>query len=258
MNPITSRLKLIKEGYSLRDKALLSIWAVLTASSLLVKQDGYKFLFRDVKLKTSEGIFLCRRGKADIKLFTGYDDSIGKQINLSEGVFIDIGAHIGKYTIKVGRMLKNSGRVVSIELMPDNFEVLKRNIGLNHLINVTPINVGCFSRNEELPVSIVDLSSSTGTNSITNKVGSKSINLPVKRLDDLIEEQKLERVDLIKIDVEGAEVEVLKGAMKTIKKFHPKIIFEINNHIQEIRSILFPLGYEINQITEGDAIAFKW
>jgi len=59
---------------------------------------------------------------------------------IKERIFVDVGANIGKYTIKVGRQMGNKGRVISVEPEPESFQVLKLNIEFNKLANVTAVN----------------------------------------------------------------------------------------------------------------------
>ncbi|MEM1546066.1 MAG: FkbM family methyltransferase, partial [Candidatus Methanomethylicia archaeon] len=73
-----------------------------------------------------------------------------------------------------------------------------------------------------------------------------SINVQLATLDDLVESLKLQRVDFIKIDVEGYEVEVLKGMINTLTMFKPVIVMEVlNSNIMEVKKILSKLGYNV-------------
>lgn len=70
-------------------------------------------------------------------------------------------------------------------------------------------------------------------------------------------ELKIKKVDLVKIDVEGAEADVLKGATKTLKKYHPKIIFEAwdEQYLKKVKEVLKPFNYKIKQIAPENYIA---
>ena len=70
----------------------------------------------------------------------------------------------------------------------------------------------------------------------------------IRTLDDLVAELGLTRVDFIKCDAEGADVSILRGAVKTLKRFRPRLVFCIyhaRTHFQEMREILKPLGYRM-------------
>ena len=256
MNRLTERIKLIKEGDSFKDRFFILIFSGLSLVFRPFTKEGTRFLFKDVIINTKEGKFLCRKKKDDVSIFMGYDDKIGQNINLEEGTFVDIGSHIGKYTSKIGR--KKGTQVISIELMSDNFKVLKRNSALNNLNNVILLNVGCSDKDGKVEVFSPKNGNSTVGNSLISNSSSRRIGLlEVKKLDSIVRELNIKRVDLIKIDVEGAEYEVFNGALETLKKFHPKIVFEISNkkNFLSIISLLNPLGYKIKKIDSSNALA---
>ena len=76
----------------------------------------------------------------------------------------------------------------------------------------------------------------------------------LRRLDSIVEDLDLKRVDVIKIDAEGAEVQVLKGGAKTIMRFRPFIVVEVRNHnIDQFKQIMKNLGYFCEKVVEGAA-----
>jgi len=76
--------------------------------------------------------------------------------------------------------------------------------------------------------------------------------VPLRRLDSIVEGLGLKRVDVIKIDTEGAEVQVLKGGVKTIMRFRPYIVVEVRNrNIDQFKQIMEDLGYLCEKIVEG-------
>jgi hypothetical protein len=78
------------------------------------------------------------------------------------------------------------------------------------------------------------------------------VEVPLKRLDSVVKELRLKRVDAIKIDVEGAEIQVLKGAVNTITKFRPLIIIEVRNrNIDEFKQMMENLKYSCEKLLEG-------
>jgi hypothetical protein len=100
------------------------------------------------------------------------------------------------------------------------------------------------------------LSKGAGRHSIKKVTGNKTFVRAVK-LDDLIKKYKIRDVNLIKIDVETAEVEVLKGAVNTIKKHSPNMIIEILNqdNFRKVRNIL--QGYKFKKISKIDYYFYK-
>ena len=94
--------------------------------------------------------FYCRINKDDFIVMTRHEDVIIQYFHPKEGdVVIDVGAHIGRYTIIASKRVGPNGKVIAIEADPSNFEMLNRNIQLNRLANVTTLNyVGIFQRNK--------------------------------------------------------------------------------------------------------------
>lgn len=246
---------IIKSGYSLKDKFILCfyfmVWPLRKAFLKNMK------LISDVTIKNQEGIFYCSNDFSAVwGAHPSCESELRKYFGTVRGVFIDIGANIGKYSIMVGNKLKNKGNVIAIEPESKNFKILEKNIRLNNLNNVIVISKGCFSKKGKLTFYLDNIG--TGGHSLVKKeVGNKKIEIEVDTLDNILKNLKIKRVDLIKIDVEGAEADVLKGAEKTLKKHHPKIIFEAWNeeYLKKCKKILDKFGYDIKQIAPENYIA---
>jgi len=127
--------------------------------------------------------------------------------------FVDVGAHIGSIVAEVLR--NSSATVIAIEAMPDKVAALRRKFpGLTvH---------SCAVGESEGDVSFFVVPAASGYSSLIRSHNSVEITVPLRRLDDLVTEP----VDLIKIDVEGAELGVLRGAERLIAKSRPIIMFE--------------------------------
>lgn len=144
----------------------------------------------------------------------------------SDEIVIDIGAHVGTYTI---RLAKRAKYVVAIEPHSSIFQVLRHNIKLNKLDNVLALNVGVGMQD-----SIMYLCPSYDCGGRTQygltKLTTTEGRWPVKvySLDSLTEKLRLQRIDWIKIDAEGMEFDILQGARNTLKKYEPKMIIEIH------------------------------
>src|ERR687890_785571 len=95
--------------------------------------------------------FYCRNNKDDFKIMTFHEDDILEHFAPKEGdVVVDIGAHIGPYTIIASKRVGHNGKVVAIEADPDNFDILTRNIHLNKITNVIALNYAVYSREEKI------------------------------------------------------------------------------------------------------------
>lgn len=172
-----------------------------------------------------------------------YEINVSRLLALNEGeVLVDIGAHIGRYTIQAGKMVGKEGLVVAVEPECNNFAVLLRNIQQNKLDNVVPLSFAAWNKQRKLKLYI---SEKSGWYKLEGTEG-KFIEVEGKKVDDVIKMLELQRVDWIKVDVEGAEFEVIEGTSNTIKKFYPKMIIEITN--KKTIQLMEDLGYSCIQI----------
>ena len=169
--------------------------------------------------------FYCRINKDDFKIMTIHEDDIIKRFTPKEGdIVIDIGAHIGLYTIISSKRVGANGKVVAIEAHPGNFEMLNSNIKLNQLTNVIPLNYAVHSKETKVKLYLPSGESGfTKYNTIMpNWINAqeKFVEVNANTLDYLLQlnEIRQEEVNWIKIDVEGAEFEVLKGATNVLSK----------------------------------------
>ncbi|MGH9926829.1 MAG: FkbM family methyltransferase, partial [Nitrososphaeraceae archaeon] len=194
--------------------------------------------------------YFCRIGMGDF--LPGHEGHIVGRFTPKEGdTVIDIGAHIGRYTITSSKQVGNTGKVVAIEADPDNFQLLKRNIALNNLTNVLPLNYAVFSTRTRMK--LYEQSASAKYNSLMLARAAKTKNyveVNADTLDSILKLNEVNQVNWIKIDVEGAEFEVLKGSTKTLSTENVSLLIEIHNiadprHYDNILDFLKYHNYEI-------------
>jgi FkbM family methyltransferase len=153
--------------------------------------------------------------------------------NLSEGnVFLDVGAHIGYFSMRAAVKLGKTGRILAFEPNPETLKLLRDNVAANHADNVIVEPIACTDREQMLTLYAAP-SMNTGASSLARENADLSGDEPPRAysvrgrpIDDVVRELNLSRVDAIKVDVEGAEVYVLRGAANTLKRFHPKVVIE--------------------------------
>ena len=166
-------------------------------------------------------------------------------------VVFDIGAHVGYYTLLAAELVGKSGQVCALEPFPRNLGYLRRHIQLNRYQNVQvlPVAVGA-QRGEGFFEEGVD--SSTGH--LSN--GAAGLVVPVVALDDLVADQKVPHPDYMKIDVEGAELQVLLGAESILRTSRPTIF--LATHSRDLHSgcceLLRRMRYQLRPI-KGDELS---
>ena len=177
----------------------------------------------------------CPINKNDLINMTIREDEIIERFTPKEGdVVIDIGAHIGRYTIIGAKRVGTNGKVVAIEANPSNFEMLNRNIKLNRLTNIISLNNAVYSKETKIKLYLPgEELGHTIYNTVMSdraKNEDKFVEVSANTLDYFLQLKGITDVNWIKIDVEGAEFEVLKGATNVLSKSKDiALLIEIHN-----------------------------
>jgi FkbM family methyltransferase len=142
---------------------------------------------------------------------------------------VDAGGNIGIYACVAGTVLPPGGRLVTFEPVPRNLTYLKRNIEQNGVQDVVTV-VGCALGAESGEVTIHLAEGFTGSHSVSAQTvgafSAGSITVPMTTIDTYLAEHDFGPVDVIKVDVEGFDVAVLRGAIKTIREDAPTLFVE--------------------------------
>ena len=159
---------------------------------------------------------------------------------------LDIGASTGYYTLLSAQRVGKSGRVLSFEPCPQNLKFLETHVHKNRLFNVTVLPVALA---DETGITRFINGTGTGTGRLC-KDGQTEV--AVRRLDEVVQEMGLHPHHL-KIDVEGAELAVLRGGENSIQKFHPTIFLSTHEVIHpgihsECCKMLRSWGYRLTPI----------
>ncbi len=159
---------------------------------------------------------------------------------LGSGVFVDVGAHVGRWTV---RLSGQANKVIAIEANPETCRVLEQNIELNGLTNVQVVEMVAWDSYESFR-----LSDPTGRirGASTRVSPSKSGEVRGFPLDDIL--AAADEVDLIKLDVEGADLHVLRGLAGTLQRLSPVLFVEDHSiyglyRQEELFQLLTELGY---------------
>jgi FkbM family methyltransferase len=210
-------------------------------------------LFHDVIAKNSYGKFYCRKNEEDLSIISdGHEPktlSLFLKLAKRSKIVIDVGAHIGKYTVLASRILKNKGKVISIEPSKENFEILKMNISLNKLENVVALNLAASNLNKR-NVKLYKTLRESGRKTLKYIPNTPYELVNCINLDYLLKRLKVPKVDLIKIEVEGEELNVIKGFKRYLSSHKvDNLIIEINyENLNRMRNILNSLGYSLQKI----------
>ena len=192
--------------------------------------------------------------------FGGHETSIleiAKSMLPEDGFFLDIGAHVGLYTINLA---PKAAHVVAIEANPRTYETLRSNLALNvdtHEATIATVNAAAWDNEGEVLRLVDEQQKETGGSTHCEPLNSEGYG---PRYDSHLESTSIMidplaiDPDLVKIDVEGAEARVLRGMVETIKRAQPILLIEMHDVVyglpdlrEEVFAILNFVGYEWNE-----------
>jgi FkbM family methyltransferase len=192
-----------------------------------------------------------------IKDVYGYEE-YEKVFHIREGdVVVDVGAHIGTFSLKAGRKVKSNGVVLAVEPEKDNYSLLTANKKINNLENIITIYGALSDHTGE--ASLYSREGHSGGFSIVEKHSSHYIRVPVFTLDNLASKFQLNRIDYLKIDAEGSELAALQGGKRILKDSDAKIVvaaYHKSNNPKKITIFLQSLGYR-SRCSE-DKFIYAW
>ncbi len=178
-----------------------------------------------------------------------------KVIELTQGakVCIDVGSHVGYDSLAMLQSMNPSGKLICIDPMKEDMDLLKITFKENRITNYVCFNVGLgdFDGVKNAKVYSDSGMARFEDSDFNNYLTPKSFgDFKVRTLDSISEEMSLEVIDFIKIDVEGYETKVINGGMKTLKMYKPTLLIEVHN--REIGKALVPmlknLNYEVSHL----------
>lgn len=165
------------------------------------------------------------------------------------GVMIDIGANIGIYSVSLGKELGDKGELWAFEPLEVNINAINENMALNRLENYKAFQMALSDSNGTISLSLSDDAMYASIAEVYREGNSKTVEVEMKRLDDIWLSAGKPDVSAMKIDVEGAELSVLKGATELISTAKPPILLEAPTQEQfnSLSNWLSSYGYKHTQ-----------
>jgi len=224
---------------------------------------------QDVLVTTKTGVTLvCNPGdwriiSVEILNFGDFESSETKLLlsfAQQDSVIVDVGANIGWYSILLGRTA-SSGRVIAFEPIPSTLSFLRKNLALNGIENVEIREFGLSDEEKELVFFFhPHLSGATSAQNLLDNKDAVEIRARVRCMDDELQNEP--RIDLLKCDVEGAEIFVLRGGMKTLERTKPVLFIEMlrkwsakfGYKPDDIIQLLAGIGYDCFAVEEEEVL----
>lgn len=166
--------------------------------------------------------------------------------SIHEGCVVwDVGAHVGYYSLLAATLVGENGRVFAFEPFPDNVRQLREHLRINQVSNVVVIEAAVSDQDAALKFKIGE-TTTTGLVSDDGELEVKAV-----RLDALLQEGRISPPDVIKLDVEGAELTALQGAANTLREHQPVVFLAThgNDVKNACRDFLTSAGYSLKSIS---------
>ncbi|MES2597876.1 MAG: FkbM family methyltransferase [Verrucomicrobiota bacterium] len=170
-------------------------------------------------------------------------------------VVVDAGANWGVHALYLARLAGAAGRVLAFEPHPQVVDELRWHVEKNDFKQVTIHGCGLLDTAGEIPFMLGESSKTSHVMGTHDKAEGRVVVVPCRTLDEVVAESGITALRLIKVDVEGAEGRLLKGAEKTILRFRPHLVVELHNPEQDLDVALLLQGwnYKIERV-DGSAI----
>lgn len=145
-------------------------------------------------------------------------------------VCVDIGSNIGYYALLESKIVGKNGKVFAIEPSPENFNYLNNNLKLQNSSNTETHQIAIGNQEGTVKLTVGNKSnhSKVVTENQTIPNGLEVISVPIKKLDTFIQEQNISKIDFVRMDVEGFELNVIEGMKNVLRKLRPMIQVEVH------------------------------
>lgn len=187
----------------------------------------------------------------------------------SDMCFVDIGANQGEFSLFASKKIKK-GKIIAFEPVSVNHKKFQKNIELNAINNIELNKFGLSDKKGSLPIYT---SSARGTGGINEGLSTLFASDEKKQFEETVDLynfddlylENLDRLDFVKIDIEGSELFALKGMRKSLEKFKPELLIEINNDcfteagykVEDLIRFLSGLGYKPYYLFRGKLLEHR-
>lgn len=216
-----------------------------------------------VEAHTGDGWFVldARSRTEAAQLWNGVGDSDDiaflRAVTPPDGTFMDVGANVGLVLVPVMNHLDVHGRAIAVEPVDVNFERLRRAVRLNSPRCDVSLHELALGRSEGEVELVKEGPKHSSGNAAPVVAGQTGVAVRQTTLDHLCAELQLKRLDTIKIDVEGFEVEVFAGAGDTLSRLRPVVYGEFHNGLMPLRGVTFHDAWAIFAPLDYRCFAFK-
>ena len=201
-------------------------------------------------VREGDGLLWLDRGEAsdDWVAYSSHEAEllpIATELLPGGGVFLDVGAHVGHWAL---RLAGRASWVYAVEPNPDTASTLRRNLALNDIGNVSLLELAAWDEDTWLKLEDPNGKQEGGSTRTVPLDPTDHVGVPAKRLDQETTLRGLGRLDLVKLDVEGADLHALRGMAGLLAEHHPALLIECHDIYgyykrEDLEAVLTDLGY---------------
>jgi FkbM family methyltransferase len=174
---------------------------------------------------------------AELLMFKTHEPVSTKLISklLKKGMTcLDIGANIGYYVLLENKLVGEEGKIIAIEPSPENFEYLQKNIKLQNTQSIQAFNIAVGNTEGKIKFLVYENASNSGMvipDGEEQKWPGEVIEVPIIKVDSLLQEKNITKIDFLRMDVEGYEFHIFEGMQETLNQHKPIIHIEVHKSI---------------------------
>jgi len=221
------------------------LWAILKKKKHVIIQR--KGICMKVGIGSGQGLFCAIAG-------TDYEEELWWLLERlkSEDRMIDVGANIGIYSLHASRRVGKKGRIIAFEPTPETHQILVENTKLNDCSNVICEKIALGGRNGTFRLVAGDRPASNSIIEATDSFDGRDHVIGMT-LDGYCDRHQIGKINFIKVDIEGGEAAFFRGALNTLRKDRPVVVFESlhTGPLYPEREILIHNGYKLYILNRG-------
>jgi FkbM family methyltransferase len=177
-------------------------------------------------------------------------DALLRHVRLGD-VVLDVGANVGFHTVIAARIVGPAGHVYAIEPFPQNVAALAHNLALNAFTQVTIIAAAAWREEGRADLVVSGEPTWARLNAVRAREGTeRSVPVRLVAVDDLVRHGVVRPPAVVKVDVEGAEIEALQGMAHTLAAWRPTVICEMHGRNAEYVALMRAHGYVLTVLQE--------
>lgn len=168
----------------------------------------------------------------ELKVFKNHEPLVTNLLNnilKPNMTCIDIGGNIGYYVLQERNIIGKNGKIITFEPSPRNFDFLNENLKRNNISNVEAFNFAIGGMTGQKKFLLTQASNSSRIVNDLYNDDSKTILVKMMTLDEFFSHHDVEKIDFLRMDIEGSEFDAYNGMRRTIEEFRPLLLIEIHN-----------------------------